>query len=210
VNRSTETTAHDQTARIARVAWLCAFVLPLVLAGLLLGVKSVQATGPPPSLTPFAFEEEGEEELALEEEEEEDGGDEEAEAEFAEAECEIAEEEAAEGEITQADAEALCKEAQDFARAGPSSTAERCPIRSTRAHASLRRHRLKLTIGYTTTDPTKATIQIRKVGTFKRQLGRSGVIRITKKLGKKQPGRVVISIKAPSCARPTISATKVR
>jgi len=208
VNRSTETTAHDHTARIARLAWFCAFVLPLILAALLLGVKSAQAASLTPVVVPFALEDE-EEELAFDEEGE--GEEFEDENEFAEAECEIAEEEAAEGEITQAEADALCKEVEDFAGAGGSPTASsRCPIRSIRAHAVQRNNRLKITIGYTTSDPVKATIQIRKVGTFKRQLGRSGVIRITRELGKKQPGRIVVRIKAPPCPKPKISSTRVR
>jgi len=193
VNRSIETTAHDHTARIARLAWFCAFVLPLILAALLLGVKAAPAAPLPPAAVHFAFEEEGEEELALEEEDEEF----EDEREFAEAECEIAEEEAAEGEITQAEADGLCKEAQDFAEAGR-STAAQCPIRSARAHATTRHGRLKLTIGYTAAASVPATIQVRRVGTFKRRLGRSGVIRLTKKVGGKQAKRIKVRIRVPS------------
>ena len=205
MNREAATTAPQTANRIARLAWLCAFALPLILAVALLGVRSAHAALPAPAIVPFALEDE-EEELGFEGEEEEDL--EESEAEFAEVECEVAEEEAAEGEITQAEADALCKEAQGFAEAGRSIAAQ-CPIRSARAHASLRRHKLKLTIGYTTSTPTKATIQIRGLGSFKRRLGRSGVVRITKKLGKNQPGRVVISIKAPSCAKFPIKAVRI-
>ncbi len=196
MERNSETTAHDHTARIARTAWFCAFVLPLILAGLLLGVKSAQAASSQPTVVPFAFEEEDEEELAVDEEEEE--GLEESEAEFAEAECEIAGEEAAEGEITQADADALCKEAQAFAKAGRGSATKRCPIRSATAHLSLRGKRLKLTIGYTTNAPVNAAIQIRKLGTFKRHLGRSGVLRFTKRVGGRPPNKhIKIRFKLP-------------
>jgi hypothetical protein len=206
VDRNTGTTTHDNTARIARVAWLCAFVVPLVLATLLFGLKSAQAATPTPGFVPLALEEE---EFAFGEEGEFEP---EEEAEFAEEECEIANEEAAEGEIGEAEANQICKEARELIRgkAGPSAAGGECPLRSASAHASTHNDKLKITIGYTTNSPVAATIQIHKVGTFKRQLGRSGAIRITKKLGKKQPGRVVVSIKAPSCAKPKISATKVR
>lgn len=196
MNRSTETTAHDHTARIARLAWFCAFVLPLVLACLLLGVKAAPAAPLPPAAIPFAFEEEGEEEqLALDEDEELED-----EAEFAEAECEIASEEADEGEITQSEADALCREAKEFVEAGRDAGAEPCPLRSARAHASTRNGRLKLTIGYTTAASVPATIQVRRVGTFRRRLGRSGVIRLTKKVGGKQVKRIKIRIRVPSSA----------
>jgi len=205
VNGETATTASRTANRIARIAWLCAFVLPLLLAVALLGVKAAPAAPLPPAAVPFAFEEEGEEEeLALDEDEEFED-----EREFAEAECEIAEEEAAEGEITQAEADALCAEVQGFAEASHNAAAQ-CPIRSARAHASLRHHKLKLTIGYTTSTPTKATIQIRGIGSFKRKLGRSGVIRIIKMLGKRQPRRIAVRIKPPSCPTPKVSTTRVR
>lgn len=199
---NTDTTTPQKAQRIARLAWHFAFVVPLILATLLLGVSSAQAASPLPAVVPLAFEEEEELEEGLEEE---------VEGEFAEAECEIAEEEAAEGEIPQTEADALCREAQAFAEAGGSAaTTGGCPIRSARAHASLKRHKLKLTIGYTTSTPTKATIQIPKLGTFKRKLGRSGVIRIAKKLGKRQPRRIVVRITAPSCAKAQTSSAKVR
>jgi hypothetical protein len=191
VNGNTDTTAHDHTARIARAAWFCAFVLPLVLAALLLGVKSAQAASPEGNPTPLAFEEEFE----LEEENE---------GEFAEEECEIANEEAKEGEITQAEADTLCKEAKAEAEAASkaagssSAAAAECPIHSASAHASIHDDRLKLTIGYTTTSPVTATIQVRGVGTFKRHLGKSGVLRFSEKLGDRSHGRPVVRIKLPS------------
>lgn len=209
MNRNIATTAPRTATRIARLAWLCAFALPLVLATALLGVKSTQAQAPQPAVIPFALDEFEEEELALEDEEELE--EEEEEAGFAETECEIAEEEAEEGEIPQSAADALCREAEEFAEAGRSAaTAGRCPIRSARAHASLKRHKLKVTVGYTTSAPTKAAIQIPRVGTFKRRLGRSGVIRIARKLGKRRPGRIVVRIRAPFCAKLRAISTRVR
>jgi hypothetical protein len=209
VNRSTATTAPKTASRIARLAWLCAFVLPLVLAAaLLVGVRAAQAQAPQPTVVSLALDGFEAEELAFEDEEELE---EEEAAGLAEVECEVAEEEAAEGEITQAEADALCKEVEDFAGAGGGPTASsRCPIRSARAHASLKRHRLKLTIGYTTNAPVRATIQIPGVGTFKRRLGRSGVIRITKKLGREPVKRVTVRLKTPSCGQLQTRPTKVR
>lgn len=186
VDGNTDTTAHEHGERIARVVWFCAFVLPLILAALLLGMKSAQAASLPPESDPLAFEEEFE----LEEEDE---------AEFAEEECEIAQEEAEEGELTKAEANETCKEAREVAResAGSSSAATaECPIHSASAHASTHHNRLKLTIGYTTNTPVAATLQIHGIGTFKRHLGKSGVLRFSGDSAKRH-GRLVIRIKLP-------------
>lgn len=181
MNGSTDTTAHDHTARIARAAWFCAFVLPLVLASLLLGVKTAGAAPAAAEPAPVAFEEEFE----LEEEDE---------AKFAEEECEIAREEAEEGEISKAEADAICKEAQEVAKgSSANSTVAECPIHSASAHASAHHGQLKLTIGYTTNAPVAATIQIHGIGTFKRHLGRSGVLRFSGE----DRSRPVIHIKLP-------------
>jgi hypothetical protein len=194
VDGKTDTTAHDPTARIARAAWFCAFVLPLLLAALLLGVKSAQAASPEGSPAPLSFEEEFE----LEEEDE---------GEFAEEECEIANEEVKEGEITQAEADTFCKEARAEAEAtsktagSSSAAAAECPIHSATAHASRHHGRLKLTVGYTTTTPVTATIQVHGIGTFKRHLGKSGVLRFTEKLGSKPHGRFAVRIKLPASER---------
>lgn len=202
MNRSIETTAPDHSARIARAAWLCAFVVPLLLATLLLGVKSAQAATPsPPSVVPLVI---------FDEEELEEGDGEGEEGEFAETECAIAEEELEEGLLTAADVAELCAEAEEAAGGASSKEASECPIRSIRAHAVQHNNRLKLTIGYTTADPVKATFSVRKVGTFKRRLGRSGVVRITKKLGKSQLKRVVVRVTVSSCTETQASSAKVR
>lgn len=180
MNGKTDTTAPDHTTRIARAAWFCAFVLPLVLASTLLGVKSSQAApSPPAESAPLVFEEE----LELEEDE----------AEFAEEECEIAQEEVDEGALTKAEADAICREAREAAKEATacSSGATECPIHSASAHASTHNDRLKLTIGYTTNTPVAATIQIHGLGTFKRHLGKSGVLRFTGE----EHGRPIIHIK---------------
>ena len=212
VDRNTDTTAHNHSDRIARTAWFCAFVLPLALAALLLGVKSAQAASPTPGATPFAFEEEFELEAEGEE------GDAQLEAEFAQEECDIAEEEATEGEITAAEAKEVCTEAEETAReaaAGPSSTAPaRCALRSAHAHAVETRDKLKVTIGYTSSAPTPATIKVRaganRIASVHRKLGKSGVIRITKKLGSKRIKRITVSFKTPSCGQLQTKPTKIR
>jgi hypothetical protein len=188
VEGNTDTTAYRQAERLARLIWILAFVVPLLLSMLLLGVKSAQAS-PGPAVVPLAFEEE----LEFEEE---------AEGEFAGEECEIAEEEAAEGELSKAEADEICAEAKG--ETGAASSAGECPIHSAIAHASTHHGRLKLTLGYTTNDPIKATIQLRsgptELGTFKRHLGKSGVLRITKKMGNAH-GRIVVHIQLPPAER---------
>jgi hypothetical protein len=191
VNGNVETTAHDYTARIARVAWFCAFVLPLLLIALLLGVNSAQAAAPEGEPAPLAFEEEFEFELG-----EEDEG------EFAEEECATAQEEFEEGELSKAEADEICKEAREAAKeAAGSSAAGGCPIHSATAHSSIQNDRLKLTIGYTTNTPVTATIQIHGIGTFKRHLGKSGVLRFSKTLSGAPHGRAVVHIKLPGGER---------
>ena len=199
VDRNADTTAHNHSDRIARTAWFCAFVLPLALAALLLGVKSAQAA-PVTEPAPLAFEEEFE----LEAEGEEDEA--QLEAEFAQEECEIAKEEATEGEITAAEAKEVCKEAEEVvaeAKAGPSSTAGQCVLRSAHAHAVLHRRRLKLTIGYTSSAPTPVTIEVRagakRIASIHRHLGRTGVLRITRELGRQPVKRITVRFKTASC-----------
>lgn len=188
MNGNTDATAHDH---IARTAWFCAFVLPLILAALLLGVQSANAD--PVESAPLAYEEEAEIEA-------EDA------AELAREECEIAAEEAEEGEITKAEANTICMEAKAEAAAsgaaGSSSTAAECPIHSATAHASTHHGQLLLAIGYTTNAPVAATIQIHGVGTFKRHLGHSGVLRFTGE----EHGRPVVHIRLPASERPACAS----
>ncbi len=76
-----------------------------------------------------------------------------------------------------------------------------CPLRSARAHAVTKHNKLKLTIGYTTNEPFTTAIQLRKgavgIETFKRHLGRSGILRFTEELGKGS-GQLSIHIRLPS------------
>jgi hypothetical protein len=123
--------------------------------------------------------------LALEEDEPEA----EAAAEEPEEECEEVEEGVEE-----------CEEAEPDAARADRSAAEECPLRSARGHAKFdsRGNKLKLTIGYTAFEPVKAKIVVGNVATLQRHLGRSGVLRITKKLRAKSGRRLVVTIEIPS------------
>jgi hypothetical protein len=163
-------------------------VLLLVLSGLLMAAGAAHAAATPAvAMAGSSFE------AFAEEEGEEEG---EGEGEEEETECETAEEEVAEGELTQSEADEICKEeareSKKSAPGGGATAPEECVLRS--AHASAVTdadgNKLKLTVGYTTYEPTPATLDYSLVGdkgslnirTAKRQLGRSGVIRLTAKL----------------------------
>src|ERR1044072_8121851 len=79
------------------------------------------------------------------------------------------------------------------------SPAEECPLRSAKASAVTKHQRLKLTVGYTTYEPVNPTREGRqgaaRSGTFKRHLGRSGVLRFTRDLGQKRPKGIAIRIR---------------
>lgn len=189
----------DRTAQTARIAWLAAFVLPLILAVSLLAVKSAHAAYAGPSAVPLAVEEEFEAEDEDEFEAEET--------------CLEAEEEFEAGELTEAELEAICEEGEDEDEGkspmSGSAAPEECLLRSARVRAVAlpKRNGLKLTIGYTTYKPVNVTVEIRKgsarIASVRRHLGRSGVLRIVKKLGKKKsaPKRVVVQIRVPSSPR---------
>ena len=139
----------------------------------------------------FAFEE-----TAFEESVEDVG----EEVEVVEAECEAAEEELEEGELGEAAVERICEE--EVGTSATDSVSSDCPVRSAHAHAVEKNDRLKMTIGYTTNEPTRATLEIRagstQVASLKRHLGRSGVLRFTKVLSKMQAGkRTLVRIKLP-------------
>ncbi|HSS03872.1 MAG TPA: hypothetical protein VLK89_01625 [Solirubrobacterales bacterium] len=176
-----------QIARLARVAWLLTFGVPLVLAMLLMVVNSAHAL-PPVSVSAPA-----------EQEEEFEG---EEEGEFDEEACEVAEEEFEEGFLDEKAVEKACEEGEDRDKvAGHSSIAPaECLLRS--AHARLVTSDLnesaRLTIGYTTYEPTTATIDYGlsggkgtlHLGAAKRHLGRSGVIRLSKALSNSEMAKL--------------------
>lgn len=180
---NTDTPAHRQVERLVRLAWVLTFVVPLFLAALLLGVKSAQAAPSNVGTAPYALEEEPEEE-----------------GEFVEEECELAEVEFELGEISKSEADETCREAE--AAQSAASPSRECPLRSARAHAAINKGRLKLTLGYTTVESVEATIQVSlgstQIGSFKRHLGKSGVLRFTAKPRRKHAGRVLVRIMLPS------------
>jgi hypothetical protein len=158
-------------------------VLLLTLSVLLLRAGATHATVTSPNGAPAPFES-----LAGDDGEEEDEG----EGEEEETECEAAEEELEEGELTQREAEEVCAEEREEQRkkAGAGAPApEECVLRS--AHARLiafdAHDDVRLTVGYTTYEPTVATLDYSLIGgrgsihlgTAKRHLGKSGVIRLT-------------------------------
>lgn len=153
-----------------------AFLVALISIAMLAVAGPASATVPVlPLPAVSAFDQETEEEEEASEEEELEACEEEAE------ECE----EAAEPGAKRSD--------------GPAE----CPLRSASARASNKNDKLKLKIRYTTSKPVTATIEIRngstRIGSFKRHLGRSGVLSFTKALGEKRIGeRTVIRIELPS------------
>ncbi len=201
-----DTTARDHTNRIARIAWFCAFVLPLILAVVLLVVKSANALPPLPVPAAQALEDASEEELQAEEEAEKEAGD----AEEAQEECELAREEFQEGEVDKKELEGACS----GVKGGTGTSAgSGCPLRSIHVHAAEQHDTLKVTVGYTSSAATAATVEVRsgsrRIASLHRQLGRSGVIRIVKKVGKKTIHRITVRVNAPSCSKPKTASTNV-
>ncbi|MBW8059799.1 MAG: hypothetical protein FVQ78_05585 [Solirubrobacterales bacterium] len=198
-------TTHRKAAPIVRLASMAFLIVPLALATLLLGAKVSHATPvPTPAFLSFEEEEAEEEEIEREEEEieREEAIERELEEGLSEDECEAAGEEAKDGVLTYAEAAAFCAALEEEGgKARTASSADRCALRSARGRATARNKRLKLTIGYTTHRPTKARVEIRvggrRLATVKRRLGRSGVLRIAKRIGKKHRGkRIRVRIKA--------------
>ncbi len=178
---------------------LSAFLVLLLLSGLLLAAAGAQGASAEPVASASAVEEEFE---GLEDETEE----EESEDEAIEAECETAREEATEGELGLDEVNEICAEVAEAGKrkkAGKKSTAsgsaapEECLLRSAHAHAALDEAsgKLKLTLGYTAYEPVGARIKVGNVVTVSRQLGRSGVLRIVEPVGEKHLKRLVVSLK---------------
>lgn len=106
-----------------------------------------------------------------------------------------------EDECFEEEFEVLCEE--ELEEADP--RASECPLRSTNAHAAAKDDRLKVTVGYTTWRPTLATIQVGRgstgIGTFKRRLGRSGVLRFVGTLRKHHGKKLLVSVRVPAAGR---------
>jgi hypothetical protein len=204
--------------------------LPLLLVLLLLSSLLFAAAGAHGApAAPVASHSAAEEDFeSLEGESEEEA--EEEEAEFVEVECETALEEAEEGEITPAEADEFCAEVTAAAKgknggkkssASDSVAPQECLLRSAHAHATVNAagDKLKLTIGYTAYEPVGATVEVRngssRIATKSLRLGRSGVLRIVKDLGKAEaPKRVVVRLaasKSPSfCGKYETEKVSVR
>jgi len=169
MNRRSAKPAH-QGAPPARIAWLVCLAVPLTVLMILGAARATQAhgEGEAPAISAEADLQLGEEEGA---------GD-----------CF---EEAEELETESEEAEEACEEEEEEA-------AEKCPLRSASAHAATTHTKLKITIGYTTYQPAPARVQIRnsRVETYKRHLGKSGVLRFTEPLTHKQSSKVVVNIES--------------
>jgi len=179
VPRKLDTPRGDPIA--ARFVWLATFVFLLILAGLLLAVSAAPASPVGPVADPLALEE---------------GFEAEEEGELEEAECETAEEELEEGEAGEVEPEQPCADKDGNRAAGSSANAtvvpEECLLKSAHARVvgSGSRNSVRLTVGYTTYEPTAVTVDYRAkegrgslhLGTAHHQLGRSGVIRLTEEL----------------------------
>src|ERR1044072_255284 len=98
------------------------------------------------------------------------------------------------------DAEEVEEECEAEAEDAGFSPAEDCYLRTARARvvAYPERNMLRLTLGYTTYTPARATVEYGaksdpRLGTVRRQLGRSGVLRLSKHLGGKEMAQVQAS-----------------
>lgn len=183
------------------------FLVLLLLSALLLAAAGAQGASAGPIASSSAIDEEFE---GLEDELEEEESEEEA----VEAECETAREEANEGELGLAEVDEICAELAAAGKqnkntgqkSGSNSVAPpECLLRSAQAHAAVNAagDKLKLTIGYTAYEPVGAKVEVRKgsgpIATKNLRLGRSGVLRIVKDLGKAEsPKRVIVRLVVPN------------
>ena len=160
---------------------LTLFIVLALIA--LLSVAAAAATAGPvlPAPLVHTLEEEAEEETETEEEEE-----------FCEEEPEECEE---------------VEDAEMSGKAKRSRATHECMVRSLSGHAiaDSENRKLKVTLGYTTYEPLAATIEIRigsvRIGSVRRHLGISGVLRINEKLGKATVKRVIILVRTSAAPR---------
>lgn len=177
----------------------------LLLAGFLLTAGTAHAAQAGPTAVPLAFEEEFEGEEGEEEVEGYEELEDEEEGELEDETCGEAEVEFELGEIDEAEAEAICREAEEVeAKRAAGVAPPECLLRSAdaRAVADPERGKLKLTVGYTTYEPVDAAVEVRagstRIAAIHRHLGRSGVLRLVKSVGKDPaPKRLVVQIRIP-------------
>lgn len=164
-------------------------ILVLTLTALLLVAGTARAAGLAPGAPGAAATTSVEEELeVIEEVEEEDPAEE----------CSEAEVEYELGEISQEELELFCEdtEAEGRGRGDSATQTSKCPLRSAHAHAATSHNRLKVTLGYTAYEPFTAKLHLSNhLGSFKRHLGRAGVIRFTKHLGNRRPRKLVLQLR---------------
>jgi hypothetical protein len=226
------------TPRLTWLAALAgSLLLTVVLLGA--RAEGAVAAPAPPSSTPVPSLEEElaeereeeelealEEALRAEEEDEEFLGEDFLAEELGGTDCELAHEALEEGLLTPTDVEDLCTAEEEWlaevegrSSRASSSRARRkarsqCSLRSTKAHVAARRKRLRLMIGYTTSAPTKVRIEIHvgkhRLGVVKRHVGRSGVLRIARRVGKRWSGKVRVRVKDPSCSALRSGSTRTR
>lgn len=169
-------------------------LLPLALLALLVASQPARAvTGAEAAELPL--------QLAIQLNEEEDEGE-------AEGECPESEDEEAEG------AEEVEEECEAEAEDAGFSPAADCYLRTAQARvvAYPDREMMRLTLGYTTYAPAAATVEFGAkkdphLGTVHRQLGHSGVLRLSKHLAGKQmtkvetSGRFTVTVHVPEAPR---------
>jgi hypothetical protein len=174
-------------------------IVLLGLATLVLSIAAGTAWAAPttPAAIPFAMGEEVE--VEVEEDEEATAAEE----------CEEAQAEFAAGEINaEAVAEYCASEARRPGKSSSGGVPEECILRSAHGHASADEQAgtLKLTIGYTTFEPTNATIDVgsgaSRIASLHRQLGRSGVLRIVESLhGDNAPKQLTVRFRIASAEK---------
>lgn len=163
----------ERQSRVARTAWLVCLAAPLALLAILGTSRPAHALTEVEATT-------GSSEPAAQLSEEIEWEDE----------CVEGGEEELEGEAEECEAEA---EAEDTSF----SPAEDCYLRTARARvvAYPTRGRVRLILGYTTFEPARAMLEYRaangrRIGTATRNLGRSGVVRLSKHLGSTEMERL--------------------
>ncbi len=166
-------------SRTARIAQLTCFAVPLALLAILWVASSAQALAD----TQYEAEAESIAVAAFETEQRK------------ESEASCLESEAEEGDLFEVGEEECEAEEEE-----EEESIEECPLRTARAHivAYPNRDRLRLALGYTSYVPTRATVELRlrsgeRLGTASRHLGHSGVLRLSKHIGRGEMARATAS-----------------
>jgi vacuolar-type H+-ATPase subunit H len=175
----------EHSAHITRIAWTACIAVLLLLSAILWATASARA------LSDSEIEMVAEPSSAV----------------FAEAE-EESEEVCLEGEDESLEVEEECEAEEE------GSAEAECFLRTARARivAYPSHDQIRLTLGYTTYAPTRATVEYRvrngeRLGTVSRRLGRSGVLRLSKHLGSGEMARAsashrfIVTLRLPEAPR---------